>query len=112
MTSTLELSTHKAKLFLIMAEYQVSGHFSFTPIEQATLQLLDNEFSVFSSKEVDVFSYSYPNSLFEFAGYSINFWVIIFVALAFVVVLMAFVVWLIRRKRKERNVEANKHLGA
>jgi hypothetical protein len=74
--------------------------------------IFDNEFSFFSAKEVDVFSYSYPNSLFEFGGYSVNFWVILFVALAFVVVLMAFVVWLIIRKRKERNVEASKHLGA
>jgi hypothetical protein len=61
--------------------------------------IFDNEFSVFSSKEVDVFSYSYPKSLFEFAGYSSNILVIIFVAILFVAII-AFVVWLIRRKRK------------
>ena len=57
--------------------------------------ILDNEFSVFSSKEVEVFSYDYP----ELAGFSINFWVIIPVVIL-LVTLMALVVWLIRRKHK------------
>ena len=61
--------------------------------------ILDNEFSVFSSKEVDVFSQGYPNTPLEFAGFSINFWVIIPVVMLFVT-LMALVVWLIRRKHK------------
>ena len=61
--------------------------------------IFDNEFSVFSSKEVDVFSYTYPNNDFEFAGFSINFWVIILVVILFVA-LMALVVWLSRRKQK------------
>jgi hypothetical protein len=67
-----------------------TGNFTF---------IFDNEFSVFSSKEVDVFSYSYPNNLFEFAGFSINFWVIILVVIL-IVTLMVLVVWLIRRKQK------------
>jgi hypothetical protein len=60
--------------------------------------IIDNEFSVFSSKEVDVFSYSYPDNIFEFAGFSINFWVIILVVILFIT-LTALVVWSRRRKQ-------------
>jgi hypothetical protein len=60
--------------------------------------ILDNEFSVFSSKEVDVFSNSYPNNLFEFAGFSINFWAIILIIIS-LAALMTFIVWL-RKRRK------------
>jgi hypothetical protein len=61
--------------------------------------VLDNEFSVFSSKEVEVFSNSYPTNLFEFAGYSINVWLIVFAAILFAA-LTALVVWLIRQKQR------------
>jgi hypothetical protein len=61
--------------------------------------VLDNQFSVFSFKEVEVFSNSYPTNLFEFAGYSINVWLIVFAAILFVA-LMALVVWLIRQKQR------------
>lgn len=55
--------------------------------------MLDNEFSVFSSKEVTVSSNRYPNNRFELAGVSINFWVIILVIVS-LVALMTFIFWL------------------
>ena len=63
--------------------------------------IFDNEFSVFSSKELEVFSYTYPNYDFEFAGFSINFWAIILVVISVAALMtLALVVWLSRRKQK------------
>lgn|GEM_PF-4338592 len=61
--------------------------------------ILDNEFSVFSSKEVNVFQGNITFSSFEFAGLSINFWVIILLIIITLVALMTFIVWL-RKRRK------------
>jgi hypothetical protein len=72
----------------------------FTPNRPGNFTLVfDNEFSVFSSKEVDVFSNTYPDNVFEFAAFSINLWVIIFVAIS-LTVLITFVVWLLKKKRR------------
>lgn len=74
-------------------------HF-FTPNRPGNFTLVfDNEFSVFSSKEVDVFSDTYPDNVFEFAGFSINLWAIILAAIS-LTLLMTFVVWLLKKKRK------------
>lgn len=61
--------------------------------------IFDNEFSVFSSKEVTVLQGNITFSSFEFAGLSINFWVIILLITVSLVALMTFVVWL-RKRRK------------
>ena len=61
--------------------------------------IIDNEFSVFSSKEVAVFSATYPDNLFEFAGVSINVWAVILVVMS-VAVLLTFVVWLSRHRKR------------
>ena len=77
-----------------------SFHF-FTPNRPGNFTLVfDNEFSVFSSKEVDVFSNTYPDNVFEFAGFSITFWVIILVVILLVTSSVALVVWLSRRRQK------------
>lgn len=59
--------------------------------------ILDNEFSVFSFKEVNVF-HSITFSNFEFAGFSINVWAIILVVIS-VATLFTFVVWLSRHRK-------------
>ena len=61
--------------------------------------ILDNEFSVFSSKEVSVLQGNITFSSFEFAGFSINFWVIVLLIIVSLVALMTFIVWL-RKRRK------------
>jgi hypothetical protein len=61
--------------------------------------ILDNEFSVFSSKEVNVFSYTYPENGFEFVGFSINFLAII-VIVSIVVICLIVGLLLFRRHRK------------
>jgi hypothetical protein len=66
-----------------------SGNFTF---------IFDNEFSVLSSKEVKVFSNTYPENLFEFAGFSINLLAIILVIIS-VVALLTLGVLLKRRKK-------------
>lgn len=60
--------------------------------------ILDNEFSVFSSKEVNV-SNSYPNNLFEVAGFSINVWAIILVIIS-VAALLTFGVYFSRHRKR------------
>jgi hypothetical protein len=67
-----------------------SGNFTF---------ILDNEFSVVSSKEVNVFSNTYPKNLFEFAGFSINLLAISLVIIISVASLVTLIVWLRRRKK-------------
>jgi hypothetical protein len=64
--------------------------------------ILDNEFSVFSSKEVNVFQGNITFSSFEFAGFSISVWVIILLVIISLVALMTFVVCL--RKHKNNNL--------
>jgi hypothetical protein len=61
--------------------------------------ILDNEFSVFSSKEVNVYQGNITFSSFEFAGLSINFWVIIILIIISLAALMTIVVWLRKRRR-------------
>jgi hypothetical protein len=61
--------------------------------------ILDNEFSVFSSKGVNVYQGNITFSSFEFAGLSINIWAIIILIIISLVVLMTFVVWLRKRKK-------------
>ena len=100
MTLTLRVINPQGKTILDLGIITNEKEFFISPDKTGNYTIiLDNEFSVFSSKEVDVFSYSYPENLFEFAGFSINFWVIILVVIS-VAALMTFVVWLIRRKRK------------
>jgi hypothetical protein len=60
--------------------------------------IFDNEFSVFSSKEVNVLSMN-PFNIFEFAGFSINVWAIILVVIS-VAALLTFVVWLSRHRKR------------
>jgi sensor histidine kinase YesM len=62
--------------------------------------ILDNEFSVFSSKEVNVFSYTYPENGFEFVGFSVNFLAIILVIVSIVVICLIVGLLLFRRHRK------------
>jgi hypothetical protein len=54
---------------------------------------------VFSSKEVSVFSYSYPENGFEFVGFSINFLAIILIV-SIVVICLIVGLLLFRRHRK------------
>jgi hypothetical protein len=90
----------QGKIILDLGRISTEKSFQFFADKTGNFTMIfDNEFSVFSSKEVDVFSYSYPNNLFTYAGFSINFWVIILVFLLFVT-LTVLVVWLIRRKQK------------
>ena len=89
----------QGKTILDLGRISNEKEFYISPDETGNFTIIiDNEFSVFSSKEVDVFSYSYPDNLFEFAGFSINFWVITLVVILFVT-LMALVVWSSRRKK-------------
>jgi hypothetical protein len=90
----------QGKTILDLGRISNETEFYISPDETGNFTIIiDNEFSVFSSKEVDVFSYSYPDNLFEFAGFTINFWVITLVVILFVT-LMALVVWSSRRKKK------------
>jgi hypothetical protein len=67
-----------------------TGNFTF---------ILDNGFSVFSSKEVALTKN--PFSVFEYAGLAINLWVIIPLIVLLAVLVTVFVVWL--RKRRKNN---------
>jgi hypothetical protein len=74
--------------------------FYITPTETGNYTIIvDNEFSVFSSKDVALFSATYPDNIFEFAGFSINVWAIILVVIS-VAVLLTFVVWLSRHRKR------------
>ena len=89
----------QGKTILDLGRISNEKEFYISPDETGNFTIIiDNEFSVFSSKEVDVFSYSYPNNIFEFAGFSINFWVIILVVILFIT-LTTLVVWSSRRKQ-------------
>jgi hypothetical protein len=90
----------QGKIYLDLGRISNEKSFDFfTPNRPGTFTLIfDNEFSVFSSKEVDVFSNTYPDNVFEFAGFSINLWVIVFVAIS-LAVLMIFVVCFVRRRK-------------
>jgi hypothetical protein len=89
----------QGKTILDLGRISNEKEFYISPDETGNFTIIiDNEFSVFSSKEVDVFSYSYPDNLFEFAGFSINFWVITLVVILFIT-LAGLVVWSIRRKQ-------------
>jgi hypothetical protein len=89
----------QGKTILDLGRISNEKEFYFSPDETGNFTIIiDNEFSVFSSKEVDVFSYSYPDNVFEFAGFSINFWVIILVVILSIT-LAGLVVWSIRRKQ-------------
>lgn len=62
--------------------------------------ILDNEFSVFSSKEVNVFQGSINFSNFEFAGLSINFLAIFLVIVSIAIICSIVGLLLFRRHRK------------
>ena len=67
--------------------------------------ILDNEFSVFSSKEVNVFQGSITFSNFEFARFSINFLAIILVIVAIVVICLIAGLLLFKRHQKSSKLE-------
>ena len=91
----------QGKTILDLGRISNEKEFYISPDETGNYTIIiDNEFSVFSSKEVDVFSYTYPDNVFEFAGFSINFWVIILAVILFIT-LTALVIW--SRRRKQNN---------
>jgi hypothetical protein len=90
----------QGKTILDLGRITNQNEFHISPDETGNFTIiLDNQFSIFSSKEVNVFSATYPDNTFEFAGFSINFWAIILVTIISVASLMTFFVLLSRRKK-------------
>ena len=89
------------KTVLDLGRISNQKEFYITPYETGNYTIiLDNEFSVFSSKEVNVFSYTYPENGFEFVGFSINFLAIILVIVSIVVICLIVGLLLFRRYQK------------
>jgi|WetSurMetagenome_2_1015567.scaffolds.fasta_scaffold264742_1 hypothetical protein len=93
----------QGKTILDLGRISNEKEFYISPDETGDFTIIvDNEFSVFSSKEVTIFSATYPDNIFEFAGFSINIWAIILVVIS-VAALLTFVVWLIRHRKLKFN---------
>jgi len=91
----------QGKTVLDLGRISNEKEFYITPYETGNYTIiLDNEFSVFSSKEVKVFSYTYPENGFEFVGFSINFLAIILIIVSFVVICLIVGLLLYRRHQK------------
>jgi|GEM_PF-2177597 len=89
------------KTVLDLGRISNEKEFYITPYETGNYTIiLDNEFSVFSSKEVKVFSYTYPENGFEFVGFSINFLAIILIIVSIVVICLIVGLLLYRRHQK------------
>lgn len=89
------------KTVLDLGRISNEKEFYITPYETGNYTIiLDNEFSVFSSKEVKVFSYTYPENGFEFVGFSINVLAIILIIVSIVVICLIVGLLLYRRHQK------------
>jgi hypothetical protein len=89
------------KTVLDLGRISNEKEFYITPYETGNYTIiLDNEFSLFSSKEVNVFSYTYPENGFELVGFSINFLAIILVIVSIMVICLIAGLLLFRRHRK------------
>ena len=94
------------KTVLDLGRISNQKEFYITPYETGNYTIiLDNEFSVFSSKEVNVFSYTYPENGFEFVGFSINFLIIFLVIVSIVVICLIVGLLLFRRHRKNYDLK-------
>ncbi len=92
----------QGKIVLDLGRISLEKQFFITPDETGIYTvIIDNEFSVFSSKEVQIFSNTYPDNVFEFDGYSISFLVIIIIAVLFIA-LMVLVAWSYKRKTNNK----------
>lgn len=89
------------KTVLDLGRISNEKEFYITPYQTGNYTIiLDNEFSVFSSKEVKVFSYTYPENGFEFVGFSINVLAIILIIVSIVVICLIVGLLLYRRHQK------------
>jgi|GEM_PF-3510110 len=96
----LRVIDSQGKTVLDLGRISNEKQFYITPTETGNYTIIvDNEFSVFSSKEVAVFSATYPDNIFEFARFSINVWAIILVVIS-VAALLTLVVWLSRHRKR------------
>ncbi|MDI9578454.1 MAG: emp24/gp25L/p24 family protein [Thermoproteota archaeon] len=91
----------QGKTVLDLGRISNEKEFYITPYQTGNYTIiLDNEFSVFSSKEVKVFSYTYPENGFEFVGFSINVLAIILIIVSIVVICLIVGLLLYRRHQK------------
>lgn len=91
----------QGKTVLDLGRISSQKEFYITPYETGNYTIvLDNEFSMFSSKEVNVFSYTYPENAFELVGFSINILAIILVIVSVVVTCLIICLLLFRSHQK------------